>query len=262
MRRPGVAATSISETRAMSDLRALDKEARELLALIAENPDGESARRFDALLYQVVFGYLRARSHEIGARVASYAGAKGSAAPALVQEEIAEVAHDATATALRRVREKAARFDPGRGTPTGWACGAAEFAFVEVAKALVRARRSPELSFQDPHDLEALGGYAPSTEEHVISKLGSEQTLEEAVEVLGEREYAAIRLVDTLDYSYAEAAQVIFGDASMTRQVDGLLTRGRSKLAAAWRERRAASAPGAGGKVSGEDAENIGGEDV
>lgn len=246
----------------MSELQRLDEEAGELLAQIADDPDGECARRFDTLLYAFVFAYLRTNAHRIAARVAARAGASGTAAPELLNEELSEVAHDATTIALRRVREKAARFNPRRGTPTGWVIGAAEFAFVEVAKSVVAARRSSSLAFCGPEDLDLLAGYAPSTEEHVLAKVSSEQALEEAVEVLSEREWAAIRLVDTLHFSHAEAAEAIFGDAAMARSVEGLLTRGRPKLASAWCERRAAFGASAAGKVSGEDADNSGGENV
>jgi DNA-directed RNA polymerase specialized sigma24 family protein len=246
----------------MSELQRLDEEAAQLLAQIADDPDGECARRFDTLLYPFVFGYLRTQRDRIAARVAAYAGAEGAAAPSLLPEELAEVAHDATATALRRVRKNAARFDQRRGTATDWVIGAAQFAFVEVAKSVVAARRSPRMAYHDPQDLELLAGAAPSTEEHVLAKLGDEEALEQAAEVLGERELAAVRLVHTLHLSYAEAAEAIFGDASMTRAVEGLLTRGRAKLATAWQDRRPASGAGAGGKVSGEGADNTGGENA
>lgn len=48
----------------------------------------------------------------------------------------------------------------------------------------------------------------------------------------------ALRLVVTLGYSYAEAAKELLGDAAKTRQIDGLLTRGKRKLALAWEGRR------------------------
>jgi len=246
----------------MSELKRFDKEAGELLAQIADDPQGESSRRFDTLLYPLVFAYLRANADRIARRVAARAGASGTAAPSLLGEELPEVAHDATTIALRRVRENAARFDARRGTPTGWVVGAAEFAFVEVAKSVVAARRSALLAFHDPLDLELLAGNSATTEEHMLAKLSNEQALEEAVEVLSEREWAAIRLVDTLHLTHSEAAEAIFGDGARARAVEGLLTRGRPKLAAAWRERRVAFGAQAAGKVSGEGAEDRGSENA
>lgn len=243
----------------MDELQRLDRQACELLQRLA---DGECARAFDSLLYEFVWRYLRTNANRIAARVARYAGADGVAAPELLPAELAEVAHDATTTALRRVREKAARFDPDRGTPTGWVIGAAEFAFVEAAKSIVEARRSPWFELHDPQDFAEISDFAPSTEEHVIAKVASEQALEEAAEVLSEHEYIAIRLVVTLKFSYAEAAELMFGEASMARAVDGLLTRGRAKLAAAWRDREPWAGPTAAGKVFADGADNTGGEHV
>lgn len=54
----------------------------------------------------------------------------------------------------------------------------------------------------------------------------------------------------TLGYSYADAAERIFGDAAMTKQVDGLLTRGKRKLAEAWIDRRPSPRGASGSNLS------------
>lgn len=244
----------------MNELQDLDERACELLRRLADEPDAESAREFDALLYEFLWLYLRGAATRIAARVAGYAGVDGVAAPELLPAELAEVAHDATTIALRRVREKAARFDSTRGTPTGWVIGAAEYAYVEVAKSLVEARRSPHLAFHDPQDFVDISDPAPSTEEHIVARVSSEQALEEAAETLSEHEFAALRLVVTLKFSYSEAAEMIFGDANMARAVDGLLTRGRKKLAAAWRDREPSSRASQESKVLTGGADNQGSE--
>jgi DNA-directed RNA polymerase specialized sigma24 family protein len=246
----------------MDELEDLDQRACELLQRLADEPEVEYAREFDRLLYEFVWRYLRGNAERIAVRVASYAGADRLAAPELLPAELAEVAHDATTIALRRVREKAARFDCTRGTPTGWVIGAAEYAYVEVAKKIVEARRSPYLAFHDPQDLIEISDFAPSTEEHIVAQISSEQALEEAAAALSEHEFAALRLVVTLKFSYSEAAEVIFGDAHMARAVDGLLTRGRKKLAAAWSDRKLSSGASPRSKVSTDGAENQGSEHV
>ena len=240
----------------------LDEPARELLAALAERPDEDLARRFDALLYEFVWRHLRAGGERIAFRVARYTSSAGIPAPRLQAGELTEVAHEATTIALRRVRQKASEFDPARGTPTSWVIGAAEYAYVEVAKAIAAARRSPRLSFQDPQDLLDVPDWNPSTEEHVISKLSSELALREAAEVLDDHEFAALRLVDTLKFSYAEAAEVMFGEANMERTVEGMLRRGRRKLAAAWQDRKPSVSGSPTGKVSTQGAENPGEEHV
>jgi DNA-directed RNA polymerase specialized sigma24 family protein len=159
------------------------------------------------------------------------------------------VAHEATKIALRRVREKAAGFDPARGTPTMWVIGNAEYAYIEVAKTIVAARRSDRLRFVAPEDLFEEPDGNPTTEEHVFRHLENEEALEDAASHISEKEFVAVRLVLTAGYSYAEAAEVIFGDATMTRQVDGLLTRGKRKLAVAWIDRKPSPRGAAGTNV-------------
>jgi DNA-directed RNA polymerase specialized sigma24 family protein len=224
----------------------LDRRGAQLLARLAVEPDGDCPRQFDALYYELVWRYLRTNDKKLAARVARYLKADGVVAPEVLDEEVAEVAHDATLIALRRVRQGAARFDPARGTATGWVIGAAEFAWVEVAKTIVSARRSGQHLFVAPEDLLAVADPNPTTEEHVLRHLEDAEALADAARHLNENEWAAVRLVVTAGYSYAEAAQVIFGDETKTKQVGGLLERGKAKLAEAWKERRP-SPSGAGG---------------
>jgi len=223
----------------MDGISQVDRTGRALLVRLAEDPeDVDCARRFDSLFYEIVWRYLRAKHDVLGERVARYLGRPGSVAPAVLAEEVDEVAHDATATALRRVRQTAARFDPRRGTPTQWVIGAAEYAYVEVAKEIVRARRSDMLRFVDPSELLEAEDPNQTTEEHVLRQLDDADTLAGAAEHLSEQEFAALRLRLTLGYSRAEAAKAIFGDADMKKQVDGLIERGLRRLAAAWIERK------------------------
>ncbi|HEX4033723.1 MAG TPA: hypothetical protein VHX66_04700 [Solirubrobacteraceae bacterium] len=217
----------------------LDQRGAELLAELAHDPGGDPARQFDALYYELVWRYLRANHATLGSRVARYMGADGVATPSVLDEEVAEVAHEATVIALRRVREHAGRFDAARGTATGWVIGAAEFAWIEVAKTIVAARRSDDLVFVPVEDLHEWADPNPSTEEHVIRHLQDAEAFADAADHLTEDEWTALRLVITGGYSYAEVAAMIFGDETKTRQVDGLLQRGKNKLAAAWSGRRA-----------------------
>src|SRR5205085_11213963 len=142
-----------------------------------------------------------------------------------------------TDIALRRVRHNAGGFNASRGTATGWVIGAAEFAWVEVAKTIVAARADAPMVVA-PEDLLAVADPNPTTEEHVLRHLEDAEALADAANHVSEKEWAALRLVVTLGYSYAEAAEMIHGDATMTKQIDGLLTRGKRKLAQAWRDRR------------------------
>ena len=222
----------------MDGIEAIDRRGRELLAELAADPESDCWRQFDDLFYPIVWSYLRADHAKLAARVARFLQVEGVVAPEVLPEEVDEVAHLATQRALRRVRENAERFDPQRGTPTKWVIGSAVYAWIEVAKEIVKARRSDQPAFLDPADLVDIADPSPTTEEHVLRHLADTEALADAAGQLSEKEFVAVRLVVTAGYSYAEAAEVIFGDPTMTKQVDGLLTRGKRKLAHAWVARK------------------------
>jgi DNA-directed RNA polymerase specialized sigma24 family protein len=190
------------------------------------------------MFYEIVWKYVRDNHAKLAARVARYLRVEGIGNAEILPGEIDEVAHEATQIALRRVRSKAARFDPGKGTPTQWVIGAAEYAYIEVAKRIVRERRSRTLVFVDPESLIDEPDPNSTPEEQVLRQLQDAEALTDAAKHLTEKEFAAVRLVETAGYSYTEVAKVIFGDESMTKQVDGLLTRGKRKLAKAWAEKQ------------------------
>jgi DNA-directed RNA polymerase specialized sigma24 family protein len=240
-------------------MEELDIRGIALLAKLAADPENPCWKQFDALFYEIVWKYLRANSGKMGPRVARYVGAEGTTVPEVFIDEVDEVAHEATTVALRRVRQNASRFDPNRGSLTHWVIGAAEYAYVEVAKTIVKARRSDILTFVPPEDLPDERDRNPTPEEQVMRRLEDAAALEAAASSLSEREFAAVRLVVTAGYTYAEAAEVIFGDERMTRQVDGLLTRGRRKLADAWQDRRppAMSAKSTKVSTSSDDKEKV-----
>jgi DNA-directed RNA polymerase specialized sigma24 family protein len=229
----------------MEGMEELDRRSAELLAELADDPDSEAAPLFNALYYELVWRYLRANHATLGVRVARYLKVDGVVAPTVRDEEVDDVAHEATLVALRRVRQNAGRFDPACGTATGWVIGAAEFAWVDVAKASIAARDHEPLLVA-PSDLIDFADPSPTTEEHVLRHLDDAEALDDAARHLNENEWAAIRLVVTAGYSYREAAKVIFGDETKTKQVSGLLERGKPKLAEAWESRRP-SPSGAGG---------------
>ncbi|MDX6516045.1 MAG: hypothetical protein QOH73_1711 [Gaiellaceae bacterium] len=217
------------------DEEELDRRGAELLAELSENPTEDCRRRFDALYYELVWRYLRASNKKLAARVARYLNAEGVIAPEVPEDEVADVAHEATLIALGRVHKNAWKFDGSRGTATGWVIGAAEFAWVEVAKSIVSARHADVVQFDEILELEDPG---PSTEEHVLRHLGDAEALAEAASHVDENEWHALRLVITGGYSYKEVAVMLFGDEQEWKKVDRLLQAGKAKLGRAWEERR------------------------
>ena len=238
----------------MDPIEEIDRRGRALLAALAADPDNQDcARQFDTLFYEAVWRYLRVNHAVMATRVARHLGLPGAVAPAVLAEEVDEVAHDATATALRRVRQNARKFDGSKGRPTQWVIGAAEFAYIEVAKAVVAARRSDDLVFLDPLDptnrLNTEFDRNPTTEEHVLRQLEDADALADAARHVSEKEFLALRLRATAGYSRGEAAERIFGDATMKKQVDGLGERGGRKLAEAWIDRKPSPQAAGGSNV-------------
>lgn len=221
----------------ISVFQELEKRGQELLAAFQEDQSVEAAAQFDALYYEAVWRRLRESHAGLGARVATYLGLDGVVAPQVLPSEVDEVAHDATGVALRRVRNKAAGFDSKRGALGQWIIGASEFAYIEAAKTIVKSRRSNALEFVDPASLLEISDDSATTEEHVMLHLDHSAALAQVASHVSEKEFTALRLRLTAGYSRAEAAVVIFGDESMKKQVDGLVERGKRKLAKAWADR-------------------------
>jgi hypothetical protein len=65
--------------------------------------------------------------------------------------------------------------------------GNAHYAYIEVSKAIVAARRSERLVFLAPEDLLAVRDPNPSTEEHVLRHLENEEALEDAANHVSDR---------------------------------------------------------------------------
>lgn len=229
-----------------------------LLAQLAQNPGSSLATEFHALFYEFIWKRLWRDRDRLSDRVRRHLGAAGPTAPALPPEEVGEVAHDATTRALRRVCDNAWKFDPNRGTATHWVIGASEFAFIEVAKEVAAARRPRGVQFDPPELLEEVIDPTPGTEEVVITQISTEEILSEAANLLSEREWDALRLVVTERYSYAEAAELIFGSPGFTKEIDGLLTRAKRKLNEAWPHLRPGSGENENTKVGDDVADKEG----
>lgn len=217
----------------------LDKYGAQLLAEMAADPESRACQQFAGVFYPVIWGFLRANHRNVGTIVGGYAGSDKSAAPELLDEEVDDAAHAATERAIKRLRRNAAWFDPEKGTATKWILGAAGFAFVEVAKETVAKRtRRPKIDPEDPAVVAEKVDAAGALEEDFLWRVINEQTYAEVADLLNENEWTALRLRVLMEMSCAAIARAMFDDETKTRRVEGLLERGKKKLAAAWEDRR------------------------
>lgn len=217
----------------------LDEYGARLLADIASDPESPACHEFARIFYPVVWGFLRSNHRRVGAIVGGYAGSDRSAAPELLEEEVDDAAHDATDKAIKRLQRNAARFDPNKGPATKWILGAGGFAFVEEAKKTVSKRtRGPKIVPEEPAELAKTKDDHGALEEDFLRRVTDEETFAEIADVLNENEKTALRLRAVMGMPCAAIAGAMFGDETKTRKVEGLLERGKKKLAVAWQDRR------------------------
>lgn len=220
----------------MDTAEELAARATGLLLAVADGRDG-AATAYDTLLYPLVLAAVRKRGRLLAAQAQRLTGTDGFAVPVVPDCDAEWVANDVTVLALERARAAAARFDPARGDGASWALRQAAFAYVDVVRGAYGTRRSMTVTPVEDGDLEAPLAREQagiSTEELVETKAA----LDHALAALPDLERRAVLFVRYYGLSYAETAELLFGDAGQTRRVDKALQSARRRLAtaeAAWR---------------------------
>jgi len=149
------------------------------------------------------------------------------------------IANDVAVHALERARATARRFDPARGDGVMWALRAAAFSYVDVVRATYGTRRALTIVPSDDEELAAAvdtGGGAPDPAVVVEQRAA----LDAALATLAHDERFVVLATMHYGLSYAETAQLLFGDAGQVqvRRVDRLRQSARRSLANAeerWR---------------------------
>lgn len=197
---------------------------------------------FDAYFYPLVYDIIRRRHRRAAAyAIATAHGGVGASIPFVPPHDEDLVAHDAVVTGLRRVRKRAARFNPRLGDPLDWVVRACALAYVDAARAASGARRaikpvpaSHELA--EIVDRERVG--ADSAETALLRV-----QLEDCFGQLTTTEALALRLKYTYGLTYHQIAEAMYGSQEYVNMVDRLLRAAREKFKLAW---RAADEEGAG----------------
>lgn len=222
----------------LTDANQFTRRATRLLLAVAEGADG-SAREYDTLLYPLVLAMVKKRGRLLAVDAARLTGTDGMGVPLVPDCDREWVANDVTVHALERARAQAARFDPARGDGASWALRQASFSYVDVVRTAYGSRRSLTVLPQDIATLTELvdsSGMVSAGPEAVVE---ARAALDAALSALNYQERFVI--LATLHYglSYAETAELLLADSTMTKRIDRLLQAARRKLAAAettWRD--------------------------
>lgn len=210
--------------------RLSDLDSRRALALlnaVAREPSRTAVLAFDEFFYPLIFAYVAKRHHTIGIEMGAKLSVGGSAAPHVPSTQVDEAAHVTALVALRRARASASQFDATLGSPIGWVLRAAGYAYLEVARQL--AQDQGELLEDDEQDRPA-----PTALTDPAEILARQSEIDDLFLPLSDDERRVVNLVLRYKYTYAQAAEIVFGDAKATKRVDHLLQSARTKLARRW----------------------------
>lgn len=221
---------------AVTDPAEIGGRATALLLAVAAGVSG-AAREYDTLLYPLVFAAVKQRGRVLAVEAARLTGTDALSVPSVPDSDLEWVANDVAVHALERARARAHRFDPARGDGATWALRAASFSYVDVVRATYGARRRMTVV---PTQDDAL---ASAIDQHQVASdpadlVEQRAALDAALAALTADERFVMLATTHYGMSYAETAQILFGDASHVRRVDRLRQSARRSLRAAeeaWR---------------------------
>jgi len=208
-----------------------------LLRAIAAGVPG-AAQDYDTLLYPLIYAVVKQRGRLLAGQAARLTGTDGMPVSIVPTGDLDMIANDVAVHALERARATAQRFDPARGDGLMWALRAASFSYVDVVRATYGTRRALVMvPTEDTQLIQAAdrNGQAADPAEIVEQRAA----LDAALAALTDEERFVVLATIHHGLSYAETAQLLFGDAGLARRVDRLRQSARRALAKAEHEWRA-----------------------
>ncbi len=199
----------------------------ELMLAMAHQPSPELVREFDAFFYPKVLRYAQMRYRGFGQLAPHVPVIDMEMTP----EKLEEIAHVTAITACARARASAREFDPGRGSAEWWVLRNAAHAFWEVAAALEGTRRRLRVVPTEDSDLHQLvddAGRGRDTFDIVAAR----ERLLSVFELLDVEEQQVVILCHRDGHTYAQAAEILYGDAAKYKTVDRLLQSATIKMRA------------------------------
>jgi DNA-directed RNA polymerase specialized sigma24 family protein len=209
-----------------------------LRAIAAGVPD--AAQDYDTLLYPIIYGAVKQRGRLLASQAARLTGTDGIPVPAVPACDVDWIANDVAVHALEHARATARRFDPARGDGVTWALRAAAFSYVDVVRATYGTRRALTIVPTDDEQLRVAVDAASATQDPAVI-VEQRAALDAALEALTPDERFVVLATIHYGMSYAETAQLLFGDAGQVRRIDRLRQSARRSLAEAEQRWRAGS---------------------
>lgn len=215
-----------------------------LLRAIAAGVPG-AADDYDTLLYPLIYAAVKKRGRLLASQAARLTGTDAMPLPTVPVCDLDLIANDVAVQALERARATAQRFDPARGDGLMWAFRAASFSYVDVVRATYGTRRALVMvPTEDEQLTQAADGAGCAPDPAVV--IEQRAALDAALATLTDAERFVVLATMHYGLSYAETAQLLFGDAGLARRVDRLRQSARRALAKAdqqWRAKTAESPP-------------------
>jgi RNA polymerase sigma factor (sigma-70 family) len=200
-----------------------DRDGKQLLLAMAEQPTPDVAAAFDTFFYPIVKRYVLKR------RLTLQRLAPTITLPTLTGDKLEESAHRTAIVACARARAAAREFDPAKGSAEAWVLRNAAYAYREVADDLRDSRRQLKAVPTDDeqlHDEIDRRRSAPDPADLVEAR----ERLQSVFELLTEEEQRVIILCRRDGHTYEEAAEILFGDASKTSRIGRVLRSALLKL--------------------------------
>lgn len=218
----------------VDDAPALAARGTELLLDVAAAVPG-AAKKYDTLLYPVLYVLVKRRGRALASDAARAVGAGPLGVPAVPACDVESIANDVAVHALERARANANRFDPSRGDGASWAIRQASFSYVDVVRSTYGSRRAAAVIPVDDADLEAVSNRrSPGLDPGVVVEMRA--ALDAALGSLSPQERFVVLSTRHHGYTYVETAELLFGDPSQVRRVERLLRTAQGSLLQAQRE--------------------------
>ncbi len=202
-----------------------------LLRAIAAGVPG-AAQDYDTLLYPLIYAAVKKRGRLLANQAARLTGTNGMPVPTVPASDLDLIANDVAVHALERARASAQRFDPARGDGLMWALRIANFSYIDVVRATYGTRRTLVIVPTEDEQLTEAADRAGCAPDPAVV-IEQRAALDAALGALTREERFVVLATMHYGLSYAETAQLLFGDASQVRRVDRRRQSARRALAEA-----------------------------